>query len=80
MEENGADHDIAMEGSNDLFIGNCNGTGESETKDQVFQVRYECPVFVDAFFTSSLMNLQYVILSVFFFPAFIVVVFIVCVF
>ncbi|KAM9548154.1 calcium-responsive transcription factor isoform 4-T5 [Guaruba guarouba] len=37
MEENGADHDIAMEGSNDLFIGNCNGTGESETKDQVFQ-------------------------------------------
>ncbi|XP_065526163.1 calcium-responsive transcription factor isoform X8 [Lathamus discolor] len=37
MEENGADRDIAMEGSNDLFIGNCNGTGESETKDQVFQ-------------------------------------------
>ncbi|KAM9010188.1 calcium-responsive transcription factor isoform 4-T8 [Ara ararauna] len=37
MEENGADHDIAMEGSNDLFIGNWNGTGESETRDQVFQ-------------------------------------------
>lgn len=37
MEENEADHNIAMEGSNDLFIGNCNGTGESETNGQVFQ-------------------------------------------
>ncbi|KAI1237082.1 hypothetical protein IHE44_0014337, partial [Lamprotornis superbus] len=37
MEESGADHDTAMEGSNDLFIGSCNGTGESETNDQVFQ-------------------------------------------
>ncbi|KFO06014.1 Calcium-responsive transcription factor, partial [Balearica regulorum gibbericeps] len=26
-----------MEGTNDLFIGNCNSTGESETNDQVFQ-------------------------------------------
>ncbi|RMC18453.1 hypothetical protein DUI87_04342 [Hirundo rustica rustica] len=37
MEESGADHDIAMEGSNYLFIGSCNGTEESETNDQVFQ-------------------------------------------
>ncbi|XP_075612492.1 calcium-responsive transcription factor isoform X4 [Balearica regulorum gibbericeps] len=37
MEKNGADCDIAMEGTNDLFIGNCNSTGESETNDQVFQ-------------------------------------------
>lgn len=37
MEESGADHDIAMEGSKDLFIGSCSGTGESETNDQVFQ-------------------------------------------
>ena len=67
MEKNGADHAIAMEGSNDLFIGNSNSTGESETNDQVFQVRYECPVFVDAFFTSLLMNLQYNISSMCFF-------------
>lgn len=59
MEENGADHDVAMEGSDDLFIGNCNSTGESETNDRVFQVRYECLVLVHAFFTSSLINLQY---------------------
>ncbi|NXF78480.1 CARTF factor, partial [Sclerurus mexicanus] len=26
-----------MEGSNSLFIGNCDGTGESETNDRVFQ-------------------------------------------
>lgn len=58
MEKNGADHDIAVEGSNDLFIGNCNSTGESETDDSFFQVRYQCPIFVDAFFTSSLINLQ----------------------
>lgn len=45
-----------MEGSNDLFIGSCSSTEESETNDQIFQVRYECPVFVDAFFTSSLTN------------------------
>ncbi|KAF4796753.1 Calcium-responsive transcription factor [Turdus rufiventris] len=38
MEESGADHDTAMEGSNDLFIECCNGTGESETNDQVFQM------------------------------------------
>ncbi|XP_037252671.1 calcium-responsive transcription factor isoform X4 [Falco rusticolus] len=37
MEEGGADHDVAMEGSNDLFIDNCNGTEESETNDRVFQ-------------------------------------------
>ncbi|XP_053803651.1 calcium-responsive transcription factor isoform X2 [Vidua chalybeata] len=37
MEDSGADHDIAMEGSNDLLIGSCNGTGESETNDQIFQ-------------------------------------------
>ncbi|XP_042639900.1 calcium-responsive transcription factor isoform X3 [Tyto alba] len=37
MEEDGADHAIAMEGSNNLFIGNSNSTGESETNDQVFQ-------------------------------------------
>lgn len=54
MEESGADHDIAMEGSNHLFIGSCNGTEESETNDQVFQVRYERSVLVDASFTSTL--------------------------
>lgn len=37
MEESGADYDIAMEGSNNLLIGSCNGTGESETNDQIFQ-------------------------------------------
>ncbi|XP_041896352.1 calcium-responsive transcription factor isoform X6 [Corvus kubaryi] len=37
MEESGADHGIAMEGSNDLFIGSCHGTEDSETNDQVFQ-------------------------------------------
>ncbi|XP_017690014.1 PREDICTED: calcium-responsive transcription factor isoform X1 [Lepidothrix coronata] len=37
MKENGADHDIATEGPNDLFVGNCDGAGESETNDQVFQ-------------------------------------------
>ncbi|XP_074767325.1 calcium-responsive transcription factor isoform X2 [Athene noctua] len=38
MGKNGADHAIAMEeGSNDLFIGNSNSTGESETNHQVFQ-------------------------------------------
>ncbi|XP_069716944.1 calcium-responsive transcription factor [Phaenicophaeus curvirostris] len=37
MEENGADHDIAMQGSNDLFIGDCNTAGESETSDRVLQ-------------------------------------------
>lgn len=58
MEESGADHDIAMEGSNDLFIGSCNGAGESETNDQVFQVRYECFVPLDASFTSTLMSLN----------------------
>lgn len=41
MEKNGADHDIPMEGSNDLFVGICDSPGESETNDQVFQVRYE---------------------------------------
>lgn len=63
MEESGADHDIAMEGSNDLFIGSCNGAGESETNDQVFQVRYECFVLLDASFTSTLMSLKYAISS-----------------
>lgn len=62
MEESGADYDIAMEGSNDLFIGSCDGTEESETNDQVFQVRYEHFVFVDASFTSSL-SLKYAISS-----------------
>ncbi|XP_026709019.1 calcium-responsive transcription factor isoform X5 [Athene cunicularia] len=38
MGKNGADHAMAMEeGSNDLFIGNSNSTGESETNHQVFQ-------------------------------------------
>lgn len=49
MEKNGADHDIAMEGPNDLFIGNCDSTEKSETDYQVSQVRYECLVFVNAF-------------------------------
>ncbi|KAK2529560.1 Carf [Columba guinea] len=39
MEKNGADHDIAMEGRNDLFIGNCDSTEKSETDYQVSQVR-----------------------------------------
>ncbi|XP_063256369.1 calcium-responsive transcription factor isoform X2 [Prinia subflava] len=39
MEESGADHDIAMEGANNLFIGSCNGIEELETNDQVFQQR-----------------------------------------
>lgn len=56
MEESGADHDTAMEGSNDLFIECCNGTGESETNDQVFQVRCKCFVLVDASFTSALIS------------------------
>lgn len=69
MEESGADHDIAMEGSNGLFIGSCNGTEESETNDQVFQVRYECSVLVDASFTNTL-SLKYSISSIqgFFLP------------
>ncbi|XP_037767938.1 calcium-responsive transcription factor isoform X3 [Chelonia mydas] len=37
MEENGVDHDVSMETSNDLLVVNCNSTGESETDDQVFQ-------------------------------------------
>ncbi|XP_010183089.1 PREDICTED: calcium-responsive transcription factor-like [Mesitornis unicolor] len=37
MAKNGAVHVIAMEGSDDLFVGNCNSTGESETDDRVFQ-------------------------------------------
>ncbi|XP_043361542.1 calcium-responsive transcription factor isoform X3 [Dermochelys coriacea] len=37
MEEDGVDHDISMETSNDLLVVNCNSTGESETDDQVFQ-------------------------------------------
>lgn len=61
MEESGADHDTAMEGSKDLFIGSCNGTGESETNDQVFQVRYECFVLVDVSFISTLISLKYAI-------------------
>lgn len=64
MEESGADHDIAMDGSNDLFIGSCNATGESETNDQIFQVSYECFVLVDASFTSTLVSLKYAVSSV----------------
>lgn len=56
MEESGADHDTAMEGSNDLFIECCNGAGASERNDQVFQVRCECFVLVDASFTSTLIS------------------------
>ncbi|XP_030343276.1 calcium-responsive transcription factor isoform X2 [Strigops habroptila] len=52
MEENEADHNIAMEGSNDLFIGNCNGTGESETNGQVFQ-HLTCMDSRDPFFGQS---------------------------
>ncbi|XP_077641249.1 calcium-responsive transcription factor isoform X3 [Lonchura striata] len=37
MDQSGADYDIVMEGSNNLLIGSCNGTGESETNDQIFQ-------------------------------------------
>lgn len=66
MEKNGADHDIAMEGPNDLFIGNCDSTGKSEANDQLSQVSSGCLVFVNAFFMSSLMNLQHGISSVWF--------------
>lgn len=58
MEENGVDHNVAMERSNVLFVGNCNGAGQLETNDQVFQVRYEHSVFLDAFFTFSPITLQ----------------------
>ncbi|KAM9123469.1 calcium-responsive transcription factor isoform 3-T3 [Pangshura tecta] len=37
MEENGVDHDVSLETSNDLLVVNCNSTGESETDGQVFQ-------------------------------------------
>ncbi|XP_074857152.1 calcium-responsive transcription factor isoform X2 [Carettochelys insculpta] len=38
MEENGVDHDISMETSNDLLVVSCkNSTGNSETDNQVFQ-------------------------------------------
>lgn len=63
MEESGADYDIAMEGSNNLLIGSCSGTGESETNDHIFQVRYECFVLVDASFASTLVSFQYAISS-----------------
>lgn len=56
MEENGADDDVAMERSNVLFVGNCNSTGQLETNDQVFQVRYECPVCLFRCFLYVLSN------------------------
>uniref|UniRef100_A0A8B9CG18 Calcium responsive transcription factor n=1 Tax=Anser brachyrhynchus TaxID=132585 RepID=A0A8B9CG18_9AVES len=52
MEENGVDHDVARERSNVLFVGNCNGTGQLETNDQVFQ-RLTCMDSKDPLFGQS---------------------------
>ncbi|XP_032046497.1 calcium-responsive transcription factor [Aythya fuligula] len=52
MEENGVDHDVAMERSNVLFVGNCNGAGQLETNDQVFQ-RLTCMDSKDPLFGHS---------------------------
>lgn len=52
MEENGVDHNVAMERSNVLFVGNCNGAGQLETNDQVFQ-RLTCMDSKDPLFGHS---------------------------